>query len=189
MKKSSLRNLGVMAVVLCLVTTCLLGGTLAKYTSTVNGSATVTAANWSFKAGSTDVGTDAFSVDLNNTLTTNIAAGKIAPGASGEFAIKLDAQSSDVGVDYSIVFSEATDNTLPSALKFTIESAQVELETPVTGKIPYDTNSANMTKTITVKWEWPYNADGSDNIDAGKSGVLNIAITGSQTQPEAAPGA
>ena len=185
MKKSSLRNLGVMAVVLCLVTTCLLGGTLARYTSEVSGNATFTAAKWEFSAknGENALAQD-FTLDIGATANKNIVDGTVAPGSKGSFNIVLDAGDSQVGIDYAIKFKNDSTASLPSGLKFTVDTQPVTLDDPngITGKLVYDElGAATVTnKTITVNWEWPYGADADDTADAGKTTKLVIEITGTQ---------
>ena len=48
-RKSQASRLGVLALALTLVTTCLTGGTMAKYVTEVTGNATAAVAAWSFK--------------------------------------------------------------------------------------------------------------------------------------------
>ena len=56
-KKSIAGRLGMAAFALTLVTTCISGGTLAKYASEVTGTGTAVAAKWAFKAGTSEAGT------------------------------------------------------------------------------------------------------------------------------------
>ena len=49
-EKSYVARLGALALVLTLMTTCLTGGTLAKFVTEVEGEAEATVAAWEFKA-------------------------------------------------------------------------------------------------------------------------------------------
>lgn len=49
-EKSYVARLGALALVLTLMTTCLTGGTLAKFVTEVEGGAEATVAAWEFKA-------------------------------------------------------------------------------------------------------------------------------------------
>ena len=60
MKKNHAARLGALALALTLVSTCLMGGTLAKYTTTVTGTATATVAKWVFNANNAAADTKKF---------------------------------------------------------------------------------------------------------------------------------
>lgn len=65
-KKVYAARLGVTALALTLVTTCLMGSTLARYVTEVTGSATATVAKWSFKVNNSAAATFA-DIDLGRT--------------------------------------------------------------------------------------------------------------------------
>ncbi len=197
MKKSSLRNLGVMAVVLCLVTTCLLGGTLAKYTSTITGTGTGTVAKWNFKANNSD-GTTTVNIDLADTLTggTNIAAKRMAPGTDGQFDIRINATGSEVGIDYTIAFSDLSN--IPTGLKFYSDAG---FSTEITDLATYNgfngsiaLADVNTEVTKTIYWQWAMDGNESDDVAKGTAGGadgtkigFNVTITGTQADPTATP--
>ena len=54
MKKNWFLRIGLISLVLALATTCLLGGTFAKYTTTVSGSDSIQVARFAFKAADVD---------------------------------------------------------------------------------------------------------------------------------------
>ena len=88
----------------------------------------------------------------NETLVDN----KIAPGTSGSFDIIVDATGSEVGINYNITFTE--EENKPQNLKFTYDDVEYnsieELESNLSGTI--DANAENKTRTLNIKWEWPY---------------------------------
>lgn len=188
MKKSSLRNLGVMAVVLCLVTTCLLGGTLAKFVSKTSVTATATVAKWSFDVKD-DKNATLANFDLSTTseeyTDATVNGAVIAPGTKGSFKINLDKGDSQVGVSYKINIAAASGTTLPADLTFKVDNAAYNLGEDITGTI--DANAANATKEVIVDWEWDYGAadtaDSNDNSYQGTNWNINVEVTGEQIQP------
>lgn len=113
MKIRNLTRLGALAISLTMVTTSLMGGTLAKYTTTVLGTDTVTMARFGYEAndGADDVEftTDsAIAIDLFDDLTTNATDTVqtdaedyyyLAPGTYGSFDIELNGLNSDVDIE------------------------------------------------------------------------------------------
>lgn len=187
MKKSTLRNLGVMAVVLCLVTTSLLGGTLAKYTTEITGTGSATVAAWSFKVN--DNASTISEVKLTDTsLNSKVTDSKIAPGTDGSFDVKIDASGSDVAVGYKIAFSNVTNQ--PKNLKFYSDSNfenEIDLTTGIEDEIALADVGTAVTETI--YWQWAYDdtaASNKDNTDAGKAMSFTITVTGTQLDPTVA---
>lgn len=206
MKKNHAARLGALALALTLVSTCLMGGTLAKYTTTVTGTATATVAKWSFKANEQTATIN--EIKLGDTLSYNekdINKNVIAPGTEGSFDIKLDGTGSEVGIDYAIEIAKGTamgDSKLPSNLVFStnmisgdnkgkpLTALSTESNSPLKGTINY--NDGSKKKTITIYWKWPYdtdtgttNNDTNDTTDSGIGNItLDITVTGTQVVPE-----
>lgn len=133
MKTRNLIRFSALALTLTMVTTSLVGGTLAKYTTTVQGVDTTTIARFGYEAndGADDVEfTTSSSVDLdlfdnlktdatstiaddsansNDNTETNMM---FAPGAYGSFDIQLDGTHSDV--DIEMVGSKVTASAVNS---------------------------------------------------------------------------
>lgn len=189
MKKSYVVRLGVLALALTLVTTCLTGGTLAKYTTDVEGTGSAVVAAWSFKAN--DQTATMTNLDLATTAYSNVATGKIAPGTEGSFAIKVDASGSDVAVDYAIKFSNLTNK--PANLKFYSDAGHTA-EKDITDKLTTDgfTGSIALADianpvTETVYWAWEYGTAAEDDqaTISGKTMTFDITVTGTQATPTA----
>lgn len=188
-KKSYAARLGAVTLALTLITTCLLGGTMAKYVTEVTGTATATVAAWSFKANNND--TMFSTIDLGDTEhrtnyeKTDIKAGVIAPGTEGSFDIVIDGSGSEVGVDYAMKIAEADGITLPDDLTFKVGSDSYTLGQEIKGTIDYSATENAMKKTLTVTWEWPFDTNDdkntNDNEFKGKSWTLDITVTGEQT--------
>lgn len=160
-KKSYVGRLGALALMLTVISTCLLGGTMARYVTEVTGSATATVAAWSFKANNSD---STFTpIDLGDTTNrtsydgTTLKEDVIAPGTSGSFTIEIDGSGSDVGIQYDVAVKAASGTTLPDDLLFSTEeitgsnlgSTLDKFNIP-TGTIDYSSTSNDMKKDITV---------------------------------------
>lgn len=210
MKKNHAARLGALALALTLVSTCLMGGTLAKYTTTVTGTATATVAKWVFNANNAAADTKKFeNINLGDTLNykvTDIKTGVIAPGTEGKFDIELNGTGSKVGIDYTIEITKAAitmqNKELPSNLVFStkeikegntgnsLDKLSSESGSLLSGTIDY--NDSKMEKTITIYWKWPYatSTEGADIKDTNDSGIenitLDITVTGTQVVPETA---
>ena len=210
MKKNHAARLGALALALTLVSTCLMGGTLAKYTTTVTGTATATAAKWVFNANNAAADTKKFeNINLGDTLNykvTDIKTGVIAPGTEGKFDIELNGTGSKVGIDYTIEITKAAitmqNKELPSNLVFStkeikegntgnsLDKLSSESGSLLSGTIDY--KDSKMEKTITIYWKWPYatSTEGADIKDTNDSGIenitLDITVTGTQVVPETA---
>lgn len=181
-KKSYASRLGVLAVALTLVTACLLGGTMAKYVTEVTGTGSATVAKWSFTANEK---TDKFDVALTDTTQTGVATGKIAPGAKGSFDIDMSAAGSEVGVDYTIAFSDTTN--LPAGLKF-YSDADGKSEITELSAVSTGTIEADKTEKVTIYWSWPTTGDDSSDTTVGKAAngvakTFTITVTGKQQTP------
>lgn len=166
MKKGIISKLGAGAVVLTLVTASLVGGTFAKYTKTVSGTATATVAAFKFNEGLGSF-TEAQEIKFGD---------KILPGSSNTIDIKVDS-ASDVKVDYQITVTEPQ-NT-PDGFYLSTSNDDI-------GKInayPYKTDMATLDEadsdTVTIYAIWP---DKEIDSQDAKSITMDISVTGSQTQ-------
>ena len=202
-KRSRIVSLGVLALTLTMMSTCLMGSTMARYVTEVTGSATAAVAAWSFKADSKDsVGETFTEIYLGDTThreaydLKDIAEGVIAPGTKGSFDIVIDGAGSGVGIDYAVKIAAGKDVILPDDLVFSTEAITADKpgskldDFSPSGTIDYAAGADSMKKTITVNWEWAFGEDytaeenKNDNKSADNDWLLNIAITGKQTTPE-----
>lgn len=85
MKKSIFGKIGAAAVVLTLVTSSLVGGTFAKYTSSATGQATATAAQWKVEFAKND--NSAFTNTADIVLEGKGADNKVIPGDKGSLRL------------------------------------------------------------------------------------------------------
>ncbi|RGY96820.1 hypothetical protein [Clostridium sp. AM58-1XD] len=186
--KSYAARLGGLALALTFITTCLMGGTLARYTTEVTGTGSATVAKWSFKANEqTATFTD---IDLASTAYTNIdkaGGNKIAPGTDGSFYIEIDGSGSEVAIDYTIAFSELSNK--PANLKFysdsgySTEIADLTAYQDLKGEIAVDDLATPVKKMI--YWKWDYGTAVKDvGPESGKEKMtFTITVTGTQKEP------
>ena len=178
MKKNKMMRLASILLVCVLLTTSVISGTFAKYTSSATATDTATVAKWSFTVGGTDIATaETFTVDLFSTANeltgtngvgadadTDVKAdGKlIAPGTGGSFTLALK-NASEVTAKYTITLSSITANGVP--LEFSTDGTTWVKASEVT-----DTNivvtsnlaiGAEATSTP-IYWRWVFStgADG-----------------------------
>lgn len=155
-KKSYASRLGVLAVALTLVTTCLVGGTMAKYTTTAagTGSGTVAKFDVDIKVNNVDDLAEAEIKDLFEVLNNNNVNGnKLAPGTHGYFDLAVT-NNSEVKVEVSEVKIEAVSTNASVPMQFAVT------ESAVTDK-PADKSFQDITNfSADVKQQF-----GSDAID------------------------
>lgn len=179
-KKSYAARLGVLALALTLATTCLMGGTLAKYTSEVTGTGTVAVAKWSFKADNTGTPsateTWAFTLADTKAANANVKTDRVAPGDTGSVVIKMDASGSEVAVDYSITIDKTGLSTTNGVIEFYSDKS-CTTEIPVgglTGSIALDDVGTAVEKPIYWKW---VTTDNTADTALGTTAVQNETFT------------
>ena len=201
MKKNIMMRAASGLAVATLLTTSLISGTFAKYTSSADGSDTARVAKWSFNVDNTNIAQDTtFTFDLFNTVkeadtTTAEAHIKntdgtiIAPGTGGELSIELE-NTSEVTAKYAIKFNE--ENTKQIPIQYSIDGTTWKddiSDLNITG----DSNElayADGSKTITINWRWVYegttlgaHSDQTDQKDTalGKDGTAEVKVTAKVT--------
>ncbi len=170
MKKNLAMRVASLVLMCTIVTSCFVSSTFAKYTSSASGSDTVTVAKWAVKAGAEgselDISgsTQALTFNLFDTiLDTNgnaaeqdVAAGKIAPGTKGSFALSVKNES-EVNAEYTISF-EYDGVQLPLTYSIAIDGANKGSSldgASVGGTLNMTDNTAD---NVVVTWEWPFEA-------------------------------
>ena len=179
MKTNKMMRIASVLLVAVLLSTCVVSGTFAKYTTTVNGAATAKVATWDVTVANT---TETFAFNLFETLKdsngtdnetdVDTSSKIIAPGTSGSFAINV-ANSSEVNAKYSTTFTVKVDGvaTAEADLPFTFT------KTGLTGNLAMGSGTA----TINVNWVWPFlETDAANTADmnlAGKTVTVEVAVT------------
>lgn len=189
MKKSIFTKIGAAAVALTLVTSSLVGGTFAKYTSTVSASGTASVARWAvaFKEGASNaLNTGSAKVVLKNENTKAATNdGEIAPDSFGTIALMIDGTGSEVGYTYTVTANNGGLGTVPVAfysdaertqkINFTSNEAEVE-----SGTVALD--DVGTAKTVNIYWAWE-SADDATDTSLGETpidGTVTLNITAEQ---------
>lgn len=203
MRKNKLMSLALLLVVG--VACCFIGGTYAKYSSSISKSSSISVAKWNFYK---DNSTQKININLKenydestllSTRNTNGVQYKlIAPGTEGSFDIKL-INTSEVGADFTLSIGEITN--LPSNIKFYKDANYQNELIPGTSSITGSLKAGDSTGLdVKIYWKWPYetgtNNNGvysGDELDAQISSDINtiltvpITIKGVQAQPSVNP--
>nr|WP_308625205.1 hypothetical protein [uncultured Eisenbergiella sp.] len=206
-KKSNTARLGALALALTMVTTCLTGGTMAKYVTTVSatGSATVAKFDVDIKGNGTEFGSeikDLFTSGWKAPVGNGVEENMLAPGVYGYFDIVVENKSevmvkiSDVKITpanngkirMKFALTEVTADDKP--VSFDIESEdnlQSKIVEGLKGNIGWQ--DSDKSKKVRVWWTWDVGesdeadkadtAIGSYGSDAPTYG-LTISITAEQ---------
>ena len=182
MKKSIFGKIGAAAVVLTLVTSSLVGGTFAKYTSSATGQATATAAQWKGEFAKND--NSAFTNTADIVLEGKGADNKVIPGDKGSFKINVNGDGTEVGFDYKVLITADGGENALTGVKFYEDS---EHNTPITeagltGQVAYSATKDAMNVAREIFWGLPDSADGINDAPAmaGKTGTFTLTMTAVQ---------
>lgn len=193
-KRSIAAKLGVAALALTLVTTSLSSGTFAKYTTTVQGQASVTIAKWNAGANLTDAAgnkevtmTAAMPSDklaLSSTATGvqsgRVSANLLAPGMDGKFGIQIDPKAvgdtvTGVAIEYDIFIKKESNTNLPTNFKMWKDGSDKDTDAitldnaAATGDgawVAGGTWKPGKTDSYIqyINWEWPYSTSSTADI-------------------------
>ena len=210
MKKNKILRLGLLALALTLVTASLVSGTFAKYVTTVNGTGTVTVANWqvevngdgdsSYEAGTETGAMQTATFSVLTTADTGVnGTNLVALGTAGKFSLKYKSVGTEVAhnVKITLVPEGETDiNELQYLLFSTDAGATWKNIEQFDGAQGYLHNAnytaaspAAATVSVDVQWEWPFDAatnppqvDALDTADgiANKSYQLKATLVATQ---------
>ena len=205
MKKNRTLRVSALLLALTLITTCFVGGTFAKYTSSTEGSDVATVAKWSFHVGSTEFATTdptTFAFNLFDTIKDtgridekDVVAGKIAPGTSGQFLMAIR-NTSEVNAKYTVALTETNASNVP--LQYSVNGtdwkgsiAELSMDALTDKSLKY-----GLLDLVTVYWRWVFDenvvgerlhagqTDGTDTalgIAAQEASVPSVQITAKVT--------
>ena len=185
----------VLGVVLVIVLSFLGGQVYSKYVARVKGEGIAEIAAWKFKVNNQEEQIQKISLKStynNKTLINN----KIAPGTSGSFNIIIDGTGSDVGINYTINFTN--ESSKPKNLKFIYNNIEYDSITKLTEVLSgtIDANEEEKNKTFLIGWKWEYESgntneeiENNDVIDTQNAKdisnyTFDIVVTGTQVQPQ-----
>ncbi len=189
-KKSIAGRLGMAAFALTLVTTCISGGTLAKYASEVTGTGTAVTAKWVFKAGSAEGAESITTFKLGETTNTaTVGKERIAPGTSGTVPLYYDLSGTEVKTNLKISIKVDDVSKLPTNFKITcgdVTKGKSDFTNDtyvdfMTKDISVDTSTGVLTAADAkaqkdITWEWAFET-GTD-ADSKKTGNTNDTADG-----------
>lgn len=193
MKKNRMMRLASVLLIMTLLSTSVISGTFAKYTSEATGTDTARVAKWAFNVGDNNIAqTNTFVIDLFSYTDANVdvdGSGSehvIAPGTTGKFDIVLT-NNSEVVATYGIDFSEtrtASDNGNVIPIKYSLDNTNwkdsIDGINITSGNISLAMNGG--TTTVTVFWKWDFETNpNTDHIDTDLGqdydGVPNVTVT------------
>lgn len=190
-KRKMLIAIGILLVIIL----SFVGGQVySKYVARLKGEGIAQVATWRFKVNGQEEQVQTINLQSsynNGTLINN----EIAPGTKGKFDIVVDGTGSDVGIYYSINFTN--EQNKPRNLKFTYNNIQynsiTELTTVLSGVI--NSNEEEKNKTFTINWEWKYETGNTkeeiatnDKIDTDDGKLISnytfdVIVSGNQINP------
>ena len=204
MKKNRTLRVSALLLALTLITTCFVGGTFAKYTSSTTGSDDATVAKWSFHVGNTEFATTdttTFAFNLFDTIRdtrgdeNDVVAGKIAPGTSGQFLMAIR-NTSEVNAKYTVALTETNASNVP--LQYRVNGTDWKDSIAELSMDALTDKSLNhgLVDLVTVYWRWVFDenvvgerlhagqTDGTDTalgIAAQEASVPSVQITAKVT--------
>lgn len=185
MKKNRMMRLASLLLVLVLMTSSVVGGTFAKYTSKATASDTARVAKWEILVDTVNIAqetTQIISFDLFSTIydtdggaaEDNVAANLLAPGTKGSFTVDIT-NNSEVDAQIKATLSAVETHDLPIQYSldgvsgWTNELADLSVDEAV------DMNGGKA--TVTVHWQWVYSTGEAGDTADTKLGILAAAGT------------
>lgn len=188
MKKNRMMRLAAILLVCVLLSTSVISGTFAKYTTQASATDAARVAKWDIQInGSQMQATHTFAFDLFNTIVdtkdgngeTDIKATDgsiIAPGTKGQMSFTLK-NDSEVTASYAIVFGMTETEDIPVQFSLTGENGTW---TDDICNLNFNVPIANIgdEQTVTVYWQWDFEGD---DTALGLKGTDVITITATVT--------
>lgn len=177
MKKSKIKIISIILILILELCLYFVAGTYSRYTSTAESSTSTRIANWSVKIGNVDLagGEKDFSSELvlETTNSAKVKAGTIAPNTSVEGNFTIDPNGTEVAMNYKISLGTIY-------YKNTVTGATVTSNTPNIRISNVTTNTGTLTTnidgtysgqielegspvTVTISAEWVSTDDESDS--------------------------
>lgn len=175
MRKNYVLKLGALALAVFLITTGMMGTTLARYADEAVGTGTVAIAKWNVTLNKPTEKT--FTLAGTKKTNGNVGADVVAPGDTGELAFSISDPGTDVAYKYSITVDAESLNQAGVNIQFftnadctaswnNIKDVKVELD-EASQKTPA------MTETGKIYWKWV-----EDNTDAGNAKDTSAGVDG-----------
>ena len=191
-KEKNKKIIKILCAVLLLMSLGMTGYIYAKYVTQEKGNGSADIATWSFRIEK-DENEDVKTIRLADTSNKEtLLNGKIAPGTSGQFYLKINAVGSEVAVDYKVTFGN--EKNKPDNIIFKYDGktysslSEIDAIQGTMGLTDYKS------QLIKVEWEWPYETgsavngiasgdkvdtqNGQDNLDY----TFDVIATGTQSK-------
>ena len=183
MKNNKLAKFMALVLLVTLLAVILVSGTYAKYTTAVSAKDTATVARWNITLNGEDIskGTQkTLKLGLFDTINdtdftseeSDVTAGKIAPGTTGQFEIAKLINNSDVNAKYKITYSIDNNNNIP--LEFSKDKNAADSEWKSLSDFSMNNfealskDSTEGVSTGTIYWRWKFERnDDSADTDFG----------------------
>ena len=160
-KEKNKKIIKILCAVLLLMSLGMTGYTYAKYVTQEKGNGSADIATWSFRIEK-DENEDVKTIRLADTSNKEtLLNGKIAPGTSGQFYLKINAVGSEVAVDYKVTFEN--EKNKPDNIIFKYDGktysslSEIDAIQGTMGLTDYKS------QLIKVEWEWPYETGSAVN--------------------------
>ncbi len=185
--------IGIVAILLCVVGG-VVGATFSRYTSTATATPTAKVAKWKVLVGNQDISsgeTKSFDATVTWDENVNIQTGFIAPGSKGKMTFVINANETQVPVDYTVNINTEEIN-LHKQIKITkvtatpSEGTEADLSSiaessTYSGKIELSEISKPVTVTVYVEWAAQENDSDDTTIGSTLSTIsLPITVTANQ---------
>ena len=150
--------------IIILLTSIIIGNTVAKYITSASSNADINIARWQVLVNNQDITS---ATTLNNVITpvfpgtNDIASGVIAPTAEGYFDIDIDATNTDVSLSYEVTIGPNEDSIVTDLVLsgYSIDEGEkqqvVEDENgdfKIQGQIRYNSQDKDITLRVYLKW-------------------------------------
>ncbi len=193
-KKNKTLRIAVLVLALALITSCFVGTTFAKYTSTKTGADSAEVAIWDvqFKTGEdTTAATYEFNIfdtildTANKNEETDVLAGKIAPGTYGSFSLTA-VNKSEVTASVQLQLALADDSTAGLPIQYSIDGTTwgtlEALNTALEAQTLDLNNGTADEGTFTVYWQWAFK---QTDVETGDAADTGFAVAGNKLSLEA----
>ena len=196
MKKNRMMRTAAVLLVAVLLTTSVISGTFAKYTSNASATATARVAKWGW--GDTSITLDLFATNYDGTVQSANTDNVIAPGTSKTAdLVWTPAASFAPEVDYTLSFG--VEGTIPAEIEAELDwtlaidgttttyTTFTDLKNALEAKVyPGEAAAAAPTVDVAIGWVWVFN--GGDDVadtnlgNADPLSELEITVTMTATQ-------
>lgn len=171
-----------LAVLMIFALVALIGGTYARYSTSMVANAKMDIAKWqiAMKAGTTELSTsEAKDVTFTVQNNTNVVSGKIAPSVTATATVEVDLTGTEVAVDLLAKVGATDPSTLPSKDKITL-TTQVNGGTstiPLEGDTAFTSANGKKNVVLTLTWENDDNNNENDTATGVAGGTITIPVT------------